>query len=129
MKRLSIQKGVYSQAFPQDLPFLKYQSVLIPFVKQMAVELNDNDDKGGREGWLGMTQEQVMLEIYYHTAKLQKAIMDGDITRIREHAADVANMSMMALDICGGLTVEDSGSLKPLENPCSSPGDGPKDSS
>lgn len=81
----------------------KYGDVLEPFVALMEAELHANAGKGDRPGWLSMTPAIGMLEIYYHTAKLQKAVKDGDIDRIREHAADVANMSMMMLDICGGL--------------------------
>lgn len=81
----------------------KYGDVLAPFVALMEAELHTNAGKGDRSGWLSMTPAVGMLEIYYHTSKLQKAVKDGDIDRIREHAADVANMSMMVLDICGGL--------------------------
>jgi hypothetical protein len=81
----------------------KYGEVLAPFVALMEAELHANAGKGDRPGWLSMTPAVGMLEIYYHTSKLQKAVKDGDIDRIREHAADVANMSMMMLDICGGL--------------------------
>lgn len=81
----------------------KYGDVLGPFITLMESELHANAGKGDRPGWLSMSPAVGMLEIYYHTAKLQKAVKDGDIARIREHSADVANMSMMLLDICGGL--------------------------
>ncbi|MEW8508891.1 MAG: hypothetical protein AB2598_19550 [Candidatus Thiodiazotropha sp.] len=81
----------------------KYGDVLGPFVQQMEAKLHANADKGDRPGWLSMTRDQAMLEIYYHTAKLQKAVKDNDIDLIREHSADVANMSMMMLDVCGGI--------------------------
>lgn len=84
----------------------KYGEVLEPFVALMEAELHANAGKGDRPGWLSMTPAVGMLEIYYHTSKLQKAVKDGDIDRIREHAADVANMSMMMVDICGGLDVQ-----------------------
>lgn len=81
----------------------KYGEVLGPFVAMMDAELHANSGKADRPGWLAMTPAVGMLEIYYHTAKLQKAVKDGDIDRVREYAADVANMSMMMVDICGGL--------------------------
>jgi len=96
----------------------KYGEVLAPFVALMEAELHANAGKGDRPGWLSMTPAVGMLEIYYHTAKLQKAVKDGDIERIREHAADVANMSMMMLDICGGLlppNVELTGAKRPVD--------------
>lgn len=81
----------------------KYGDVLLPFVVQMERELHANAGKGDRPGWLAMRPEIALLEIYYHLAKLQKAVKDDNGAGIIEYAADVANMSMMLLDICGGL--------------------------
>lgn len=82
----------------------KYADVLAPFVAMMERELHANAGKGDRPGWLRMTPAVGMLEIYYHAAKLQKAVKDGNVDGIREYAADVANMSMMLVDVCGALT-------------------------
>lgn len=89
----------------------KYGGVLAPFLELMETELHANAGKGDRPGWLTMSPAVGMLEIYYHAAKLQRAVKDGDMPHIREHAADVANMAMMLLDVCGGLapTAEVSG--------------------
>jgi hypothetical protein len=81
----------------------KYGEVLRPFLALMERELHANAGKGDRPGWLGMTADEALLEIYYHVAKLQKAMRNDDGPLIAEHAADVANMAMMALDVCGGL--------------------------
>lgn len=81
----------------------RYADVLAPFVSLMEQELYANRGKGDRPGWLSMSRETATLEIYYHTAKLAKAARDNDLPRVREHAADVANMAMMLLDVCGGL--------------------------
>lgn len=83
----------------------KYDDVLLPFARLMARELHANAGKGDRPGWLRMSAAEGMLEIYYHTAKLQKAVKNGEGDRISEYAADVANMAMMLLDMCGGLDV------------------------
>ena len=83
----------------------KYDDVLLPFARLMARELHANAGKGDRPGWLRMSATEGVLEIYYHTAKLQKAVKDGEGDRISEYAADVANMAMMLLDVCGGLDV------------------------
>ena len=83
----------------------KYGDVLRPFVVQMERELHANAGKGDRPGWLKMSPEVALLEIYYHLFKLQKAVKDGNGPGIQEYAADVANMSMMLLDICGGLAL------------------------
>ncbi|WFC43225.1 hypothetical protein [Pseudoxanthomonas sp. SE1] len=85
----------------------KYADVLRPFLRAMESELHANAGKGDRQGWLTMSPEFALLEIYYHLAKLQKAVRDDNGPGIREYAADVANMAMMLLDICGGLSVID----------------------
>lgn len=79
----------------------KYGDVLRPFVEMMERELHANAGKGDRLGWLKMTPAIGILEIYYHASKLQKAVKDGNTEGIREYAADVANMSMMLVDVCG----------------------------
>jgi hypothetical protein len=84
----------------------KYGDVLAPFVALMEAELHANARKGDRPGWLSMTPSTALLEIYWHVAKLSAAVKNNDAALIREHAADVANMSMMLLDVCGGLDVQ-----------------------
>lgn len=81
----------------------KYGTVLTPFVSVMEAELHANAGKGDRPGWLSMSRDQALLEIYWHTAKLSAAVKNSDAALIREHSADVANMAMMLLDVCGGL--------------------------
>lgn len=81
----------------------KYADVLVPFVALMERELHANAGKGDRPGWLSMTRKVAVLEIHHHVAKLQKAVLNFDTAGVREYAADVANMSMMAVDVCGAL--------------------------
>lgn len=82
----------------------RYGEVLVPFVALMDRELHANAGKGDRPGWLCMTPEAAVLEVHHHVAKLQKAVLTGDQNGVREYAADVANMSMMAVDVCRALT-------------------------
>lgn len=84
-------------------PAGKYADVLTPFVAMMEAELHANAGKGDRPGWLRMSADQALLEIYYHVAKLQKAVRNEEGSRIIENSADVANLCMMMVDICGGL--------------------------
>lgn len=81
----------------------KYADVLVPFVSLMERELHANAGKGDRPGWLSMSPATAVLEVHHHVAKLQKAVLNGDVPGVREYAADVANMSMMAVDVCGAL--------------------------
>lgn len=69
------------------------------FAKQMRRELWSNRAKGDREGWLQMGLRECWGEIQWHSAKLAVAIKYGDADKIREYAADVANMAMMLDDI------------------------------
>ena len=81
----------------------KYDDVLVPFVAAMRKELHANSGKGDRPGWLAMDANTALLEVYWHAAKLSAAVKNNDGPAIQEHSADVANMAMMVLDICGGL--------------------------
>lgn len=92
----------------EQVPVGKYDDVLTPFTQLMEKELHANAGKGDRLGWLQMSPGDCLLEIYYHTAKLQKAAKDSNTEGIREHAADVANMALMLADICGVLIVPQS---------------------
>ena len=82
---------------------LLYQEVTEEFQKHMITQLQENSRKGDRAGWLSCTPMQLVLEIYYHTGKLQEAVKNNDSELIKEYSADVANMSMMVLDSCGYL--------------------------
>ncbi len=81
----------------------KYDDVLVPFLAMMRAELHANADKGDRPGWLTMDRDTAMLEVYHHAAKLAKALRNDNVPMICEHAADVANMAMMVVDVCGAL--------------------------
>lgn len=93
----------------------KYDEALKPFAAMMEKELHANAGKGDRPGWLSMSADACLLEIYYHLGKLQKAVKDGNGDGICEYAADVANMTMMLTDICGALNLFARG--LPVEQP------------
>lgn len=80
-----------------------YVDVLKPFSDSMFSELVKNIEKGSREDWKNCKPEMMVDEISYHTIKLRKAIREGDKKKILEHAADVANNSLMVADIEGVL--------------------------
>jgi len=86
----------------------KYDEVIKPFVQLMEKELHANAGKGDRPGWLSMSTDTCLLEIIYHFGKLQASVKRGDIEGITEYAADVANMSMMLVDICGALPAQEN---------------------
>lgn len=78
-----------------------YNVVTMNFREAMIQELAANFDKGdreGKDGWLKITYKQLLNEIYYHTGKLQEAVRNNDVPRIKEYAADVANLALMCYD-------------------------------
>lgn len=78
-------------------------TLVAQMANQMFAEMLANAGKGPRRGWLSTRPLTLVLETFYHVAKLQAAVVDRDKKRIREHAADVANMAMMLADRCGVL--------------------------
>lgn len=91
----------------------KYDDTLLPFLELMRKKLHANAYKGDRPGWLSMSADKALLEIYWHTAKLSAAVKNNDGPAILEYSADVANMAMMLLDVCGGLGFEDATPAQP----------------
>lgn len=91
-------------ATPNELSIFapqKYDDTLMPFLGLLRKELHANAKKGDRPGWLAMSTDTCLLEIIYHFGKLQASVKRGDAEGIAEYGADVANMCMMLLDICG----------------------------
>lgn len=94
-------KPLYTR--PAEQTAQKYDDTLMPFMALMRKELHANAGKGDRPGWLAMSSDTCLLEIIYHFGKLQASVKRGDSDGMAEYAADVANMCMMLLDICGVL--------------------------
>ena len=102
----------------RPMPKLHNPEVVPPFdafVQLMADELAANAAKGDRFGWLAAGSGVLLLECHDHLAKLHVAVRElrrrqageparptpwgGDMEdRVREFAADTANMAMMLLD-------------------------------
>lgn len=78
------------------------------FIEAMADELRANATKGDRSSWLTMSSRDAIAEVLYHAAKLAYAARqhlqgEGEMDRVREFAADVANCALMTADIHGAL--------------------------
>lgn len=95
----------------------KYDEVLRPFVAMMEKELYANAGKGDRPGWLQMDGKTAILEVFYHMGKLHQAVHRGEAEAIKEYAADVANMCMMLVDVCGLLSVDEQPEPVAAERP------------
>ena len=96
----------------QDALFGKYGDTLRPFVELMRKELEANNHKGDRNGWLQMDQQKAVAEIDHHVGKLHGALGHLDVEAVQEHAADIANCCMMFLDVVGLLDI--SASAEPI---------------
>lgn len=92
----------------QDALFGKYGDTLRPFVELMRKELEANNHKGDRNGWLQMDQQKAVAEIDHHVGKLHGALGHLDVEAVQEHAADIANCCMMFLDVVGLLDISAS---------------------
>lgn len=88
---------------PAEQHAQKYDDTLLPFMELMRRELHANSHKGDRPEWLKMTASTALEEIAHHFNKLDEAVGARDNPQIREYAADIANICMMLLDICGEL--------------------------
>lgn len=99
----SFPPGTKLYTRPAEQPAQKYDDTLLPFMALMRKELHANVGKGDRPGWLLMSSDTCLLEIIYHFGKLQASVKREDGDGIAEYGADVANMCMMLLDICGVL--------------------------
>lgn len=69
------------------------------FSALMRKELLANSKKGDRPAWLKLTARDIVSDIYYHTGKLQLAVEEGNLEKIREYSADVANLALMVVDV------------------------------
>ena len=89
-----------------------YNAVTTAFKKEMIKQLAENFEKGDRhglfgngrkfrDGWLTFDKKGIMNELYYHTGKLQAALMANDKELIKEFSADIANLAMMCFDTFG----------------------------
>lgn len=98
-----IPKALRKREEEKQPDFKMYDAILPVFSKFMRKELAANWEKGdrtGERGWLNVTDKKFWIsELYYHVGKLQSALMTNDTERIKENTADIANLSLMVLDV------------------------------
>lgn len=80
-----------------------YKDITDLFQQEMIHQLAANERKGDRAGWLACDPMQLVIEVYYHTGKLQEAVKNNNADLIKEYSADVANLAMMVLDKTVGI--------------------------
>jgi hypothetical protein len=73
------------------------------FAVLMRQELWANRGKGDQTVWQNTDPKQLTYDAAWHLTKLMAALKVHDLYAIREHAADVANLVMMACDAASGL--------------------------
>lgn len=70
----------------------KHEEIFQEFTQQMKHELEVNNHKGD---WIPFTNRDIILqEIDHHVNKLKDAVLKNDEDLIKEHSADVANVSL-----------------------------------
>lgn len=94
----------------------KQERVFGNFISSIKTELSENSKKGD---WLNFTDwQKINDEIYYHRQKLDDAMNEGNLDKIKEHIADVSGLYMMLGNSYGlynkpnKLTVYDTFKLK-----------------
>jgi hypothetical protein len=79
----------------------QFKALITAYSDAMYNELIANyPKKGDRSGWINDNPKQLVKEIYYHTAKLQKAVCENDTDGVVEYGADLGNLAGMVIDIC-----------------------------
>lgn len=68
------------------------------FAIEMQRELDNNQQKGDFSQW-HPSPAVLLAELHHHTAKLHMAISNCDYSAMREHSADLGNISMKACEI------------------------------
>lgn len=102
------QGGVIKTLLARNMP--RPEALL--FAQLMERELRENDGKGG---WGACAPQQLLRMVWGDVNKLDSALERGDLAKVQEQAADVANGCMMLLDVLGLL-------LPPAaESPASAP--------
>lgn len=72
------------------------QEIFDEFTTQMQAELLFNQSKGDWSEF--KDQDKIICEIDYHANKLKKAIWENDDKAVKEHSADLSNISLFAFN-------------------------------
>ena len=70
---------------------------LAEFMLLMDREMENNSYKGGKSEYIAVNAKVLLADALYHAGKLAVAIKEESDSKVEEHAADVANLAMMAL--------------------------------
>ncbi len=68
----------------------------------MKFELEQNAHKGEWNEW-NPSPKDISREIRHHLLKLEEAMFQSDVEKIKEYAADVANISEKAFNLAESL--------------------------
>lgn len=70
-----------------------YADEVKAFAGQMIQQLRDNEHKGN---WItyAPSLEELHLKFAWHWEQIKKGVAEGNRQRVKEHSADMANLSM-----------------------------------
>lgn len=86
-------------------PALRPRATVAAFSQRMELELRTHDRDWGPRGWKGTAPLQLVDGLDADLLKLKQALKRGDLAKVIEQCADVANMAMMIADTLDGLPV------------------------
>lgn len=99
---------------PQPWPGLSLSPLVTDWALCMDAEMRANRGKGAEVDWLRCEPTDLWKETMDHAAKLLQALREKDFARVREFAADTANLAMMTRDT---YTVRVEAEAESLANP------------
>ncbi len=84
-----------------------YSGVRSAFVSRMRNELEANEPRKGPWGRWWPNRQALKSEMSHHVAKLFRALNEGDVDRVSEYSADIANIAMKADEVFGKFSEAD----------------------
>lgn len=100
---------------------MKDPHLSIQFLRAMQDELDANQERKGDWDALKLDRDKAVELLDEHYRKLENEIMGKDSAKIREYAADLANIAMKIDECLGPIRdpqVNDHARMMPLVPPC-----------
>lgn len=95
---LSVAAVTCSSFEPTQAQLKELYPTVDTFADRMRAELWRNRAHGDRPAWLSMSPKHLHFELSWHLGKLHAPLVRFDRDAIVEHAADIGNAAMFAMD-------------------------------
>lgn len=77
---------------------MNYIKLIRSFGKEILKQFKANEVKYPDPAWPGLSNKELINELYYHVGKLQAAEKAGNLEHMKEHCGDLGAISIMFLD-------------------------------